>query len=63
MLSFWELYNFKYMNNSDLVGTENSEYSDDCEILIEVDGNLFECQIADLEETDGQLVLKVGEKL
>ena len=59
MVSFWEFYNFKYMNKGELEKTEESSYDDDCEILIEFDDELFGCEIADVEEYDGKLVLKV----
>lgn len=57
--TFWELYNYKYMNDDELEKTDFSSYSDDCEILIEVDGELYECNIGDLTKNDGKLVLEV----
>ena len=59
MLSFWELYNFKYVNDEELEKTEESSYDNDCEILIDFDDELFECELATVEEYDGMLVLKV----
>ena len=63
MISFWELYNFKYINNDKLEKTEESNYDDDCEILIEFDGELFECEIANIKEHDGKLILKAKEMI
>lgn len=57
--TFWELYNYKYINDDELEKTDFSSYDNDCEILIEVDGDLYECNIGDLTENDGKLVLEV----
>lgn len=61
MATFWELYNFKYLNNYELEKSDNSQYPDDCEILIEIDGEYYRCEIGDLESHDGELVLEVKE--
>lgn len=57
--TFWELYNYKYINDDELEKTDFSSYGNDCEILIEVDGELYECNIGDLTENEGKLVLGV----
>ena len=59
MVSFWDFYNYKYMNDYELEKTEESSYDNDCEILIEFEDELFECEIADITEYNGKLVLKV----
>ena len=59
MATFWEMYNYKYTNNYELEKTEDSLYGDDCEILIEIDGEYYECRVGDLEDHDGKLVLEV----
>ena len=54
-----ELHNYVYLNEYELEETENSDYFNDHEILIEINGKLFDCEIADLHEYDGKLVLKL----
>ena len=57
MATFWELYNYEYLKKYDLDIDESSLYPEDHEILIEVDGELCECEIN--ESHDGKLVLEV----
>ena len=59
MLSYWELYNFQYLNRDEIKKTADSAFDNDCEIIIEVDGEYYECQIGDLIKHDGKLVLEV----
>lgn len=54
-----ELHNYVYLNEYELEQTTESDYFDDHEILVEIDGEYYPCEIGDLEEHDGKLVLEV----
>lgn len=55
MIDYKELHNFEYLNHYEL------EAGNDTEVLIELDGKLFE--IEDISIEDGKLVLVAGENL
>lgn len=63
MTTFWEFYNWKYVNDYELEKSDCSSFENDCEILVEIDGEYHECNIGSLKAHDGKLVLEIGDEI